>query len=237
MNYVQEIKEALAGYANPARAEHSYRYFKAFPGGYGEGDRFLGVAVPRQRSIARKYWRKIDLVDVEKLLQDPLHECRLTAVFILVLRFSRASTEKEREEIIALYLRNLPSINNWDLVDASAPSLLGPYLLERDKTLLYRLADSGELWKQRIAVMTTLHFIRQGRLEETLNLARKFLTHPHDLIHKAVGWMLRELGKRDYTAAYNFLREHYRIMPRTMLRYAIEQYDPDTRQKFLKGLI
>ncbi len=248
------IKRELERAGDPVKAEHHYGFFKAGPGGYGEGDRFFGVTVPRQRTIARQYYRDISLVEVEKLLQDPYHECRLTALFILRLRFEKASREAgknsslkkldkvscerlEQEKIVELYLRNIAFVNNWDLVDSSAPYLLGPYLATRDTTLLDELAVSGELWKQRVAVLTTFYFIRQDRFDETLRLAKQFLNHPHDLMHKAVGWMLREIGKRDINVEYAFLKEHYSIMPRTMLRYAIERFDPALRQKFLQGTV
>ncbi len=236
MSQVKTIKSELAQFADPEQAAILTRYFKALPGGYGEGDRFMGVKVPFQRKIARKYFRQISLRETERLLQDPYHECRLTALFILCLRFEKRS-EADREEVVQLYVNNLPYVNNWDLVDASAEKILGPYLIDRKKDLLYTLAESGDLWKQRIAVMTTFYFIKNGRFTETLDLAERFLGHKHDLIHKAVGWMLREIGKRDFQAEYDFLLQHYREMPRTMLRYAIEKFDPPLREKFLKGEI
>ena len=234
MGQDKSIKRDLMQFADPEQAVILTRYFKALPGGYGEGDRFMGVKVPFQRKIARKYFKKISLPETESLLQDPYHECRLTALFILCLRFEKGS-EADREEIVQLYLNNLPYVNNWDLVDSSAEKILGPYLIDQEKGLLHTLAESGDLWKQRIAVMTTFYFIKKGRFTETLDLAERFLGHEHDLIHKAVGWMLREIGKRDFQAEYDFLSLHYRKMPRTMLRYAIEKFDPPLREKFLKG--
>lgn len=232
---LKSIKEELARLADPEKASHSQRFFQAFPGGYGEGDRFLGIAVPLLWKVARRYYREISLDELETLLRDPFHECRLTALYMMRLRSERARDAAEKETIVEIFLRNLDGINNWDLVDSSAPYILGPYLAERESDLLCKLASSGELWKQRIAIMATFYFIRQGRYGETLYLAEKFLDHPHDLIHKATGWMLREIGKRDQDAEIAFLKKHYRRMPRTMLRYAIEKFDPPLREQFLKG--
>lgn len=236
MSCLNSIKKELARLADPEKAKHSQRFFQAFPGGYGEGDRFLGLTVPLQRKVAGRYYREITLDELETLLRDPFHECRLTALYMMRLRFERARTAAEKEAIVELFLRNLDCINNWDLVDSSAPYILGPYLAESKSDLLCKLASSGELWKQRIAMMATFYFIRQGRYRETLCLAEKYLDHPHDLIHKATGWMLREIGNRDQDAEIAFLKKHYRQMPRTMLRYAIEKFDPPLREQFLKGL-
>jgi 3-methyladenine DNA glycosylase AlkD len=235
MNTVEKIKCDLARHSTPGKDGVLYRYFQAFPGGYGEGDRFLGVKVPEMRKIARRYYKVIALNEIEQLLQDPYHECRLTALIMLCICFEKASTEEQKEDLVSLYLRNLAYVNNWDLVDTSADKILGAYLFHRDKSLLFKLAGSGDLWKQRVAIMATFYFIKQGRFTETLELAQKMMNHEHDLIHKAVGWMLREIGKRDFRRAYNFLRSQYRNMPRTMLRYAIEKYDTELRQQFLKG--
>lgn len=236
MSCLNSIKKELARLADPEKAKHSQRFFQAFPGGYGEGDRFLGLTVPLQRKVAGRYYREITLDELEALLRDPFHECRLTALYMMRLRFERARTAAEKEAIVELFLRNLDCINNWDLVDSSAPYILGPYLAESKSDLLCKLASSGELWKQRIAMMATFYFIRQGRYRETLCLAEKYLDHPHDLIHKATGWMLREIGNRDQDEEIAFLKKHYRQMPRTMLRYAIEKFDPPLREQFLKGL-
>lgn len=236
MNTHMAIKEELEQFADSEKAVVLSRFFKAVPGGYGEGDRFMGVKVPFQRKIARKYYKKVSLQEAEQLLQEPFHECRLTALFILCLQFEKGCAE-DREEIVNVYLRNLSCVNNWDLVDASAEKILGPYLIDKKKDLLFELAASDDLWGQRIAIMATFYFIKVGRFDETLELAERFLGHDHDLIHKAVGWMLREIGKRDFDTAYGFLQKHYHAMPRTMLRYAIEKYDLVLRGKFLKGNI
>lgn len=237
MSYVEKIKSGLEQYADAEKREFLPRFFRAVPGGYGEGDIFMGVTVPLQRKIARKYYKAIPLEDVEKLLQDPLHECRLTALLVLCLRYAGARGEEDKKVLVNIYLRNLSHINNWDLVDASSDKILGAYLLDKNKDLLYTLAASGNLWQQRVAVMATFHFIRHGRCTETLELAERLLGHGHDLIHKAVGWMLREIGKRDFAVAYAFLLKHYRRMPRTMLRYAIEKFEPGLRQQFLRGML
>ena len=235
MNYVERIKYELEQHADPVKAEFLPRFFKAIPGGYGEGDRFIGVQVPLQRKIARKYFKDISLGETERLLQDPLHECRLTALFILCLRYEKARGEEEKTELVNLYLRNLYYVNNWDLVDSSAYKILGPYLMDKEKDLLYKLAASGDLWQQRIAVIATMHFIKNGLYTETLKLAEQFLVHEHDLMHKAAGWMLREVGKQNFNVEYDFLLKHYQKMPRTMLRYAIERFDPELRKQFLNG--
>lgn len=237
MELVAQIKAELAAQSIPEKAEYFPTFFQAYPGGYGEGDRFLGVMVPAQRKAAKKYYQKMSLEEVEKLLQEPIHEYRLTALFILVLKFQKAKREEEREKIVRLYLNNLEYVNNWDLVDASAEKILGAYLFQKDKDLLYRLARSGQLWKQRVAIIATFYFIKQNQFTDTLEIAKILLQHEHDLIHKAVGWMLREVGKRNFQVEYDFLVEHYREMPRTMLRYAIEKFEPSLRQKFLQGLI
>lgn len=235
MDHVRQIKQELSQYADPEKKEFFPRYFNAVPGGYGEGDQFLGVTVPHQRKIARKYYRQISMDDVVKLLQDPIHECRLTALFIMVNKYERSKDEAEKEGIVQCYLDNLSFVNNWDLVDSSAYKLLGPHLEHRDRQLLYRLAESKDLWKQRVAIITTLHFIRNNDFDDTLQIAEKLLDHPHDLIHKAVGWMLREVGKRDLERELEFLDRHYRQMPRTMLRYAIEKLEPELRNQYLQG--
>lgn len=237
MGQVEKIKQELNKYINPEKAAFLPNFFQAFKGGYGEGDRFLGIVVPDQRKVARRYYKDVSLKDIEELLAEPYHEYRLTALFMLVHKFEKAKDEKEREEIVNTYLKNIKAVNNWDLVDASAPKILGPFLWDKDKYILYEMAQTPDLWKQRIAIMSTFYFIKQGEFEDTLKIAKILLNHPHDLIHKAVGWMLREIGKRDFDVAYDFLKEHYIAMPRTMLRYAIEKFEPELRRKFLKGLI
>lgn len=237
MKCLKEIKEELHRQSNPEKAVFLAKYMQAFPGGYGEGDRFIGLTVPNLRKVAKKYYRVIALDEAEQLFAEAIHEYRLTALFILVLKSAKAKAAEEKRTIVDVYLRNTRFINNWDLVDCSADKILGPYFLEQNKDLLYQFLQSGDLWKQRIAVMTTFHFIRNNLFADTLAMAALLLNHPHDLIHKAVGWMLREIGKRDLQVELDFLNIHYRQMPRTMLRYAIEKFDESLRQQYLKGQV
>lgn len=237
MSNVEQIKQELNKYIDDEKAAYLPRFFQAFEGGYGEGDRFIGVAVPHQRKVAQKHYRAIDIKDVERLLNEPIHEYRLTALFMLVYKFEKAKDERDREVIVDTYLNNIESINNWDLVDSSAPNILGAFLMDKDKSILYDMAGTQDLWKQRIAILSTFYFIKQGKYDDTLKIAEILLHHEHDLIHKAVGWMLREIGNRDFNVEYSFLKDNYEVMPRTMLRYAIEKFEPELRQKFLKGFI
>lgn len=235
MSDISKVKTALNSCADSRKAELLPQFFQAYPGGYGEGDRFAGVSVPDQRRVARSYYRTISLGDLQSLIEDPFHECRLTALFMLILKYEKAKRDAEKNSLVDFYLANLDYVNNWDLVDSSAYKILGPHLAEKDKDLLFHLATSGQLWKQRVAIITTLYFIRNGDYSTTLELAELLMNHDHDLIHKAVGWMLREVGNRDFDREYNFLLFHYRDMPRTMLRYAIEKFNPSLRKRFLKG--
>ncbi|MHB9094850.1 MAG: DNA alkylation repair protein [Eubacteriales bacterium] len=235
MNRVQTIKHELNQYSDQKKAGFLPKFFKVYPGGYGEGDKFIGVTVPNQRKTARRHYKEIQLDEVEQLLREPIHEYRLTALFILVYKYEKRINESDRQAIVTLYLNNISSINNWDLVDSSADKILGPYLFGKEKDLLYEFARSKDLWKQRIAIITTFHFIKNKQFNDTLKIAKILLDHNHDLIHKAVGWMLREIGNRDFIIEYNFLKEHYKQMPRTMLRYAIEKFDEELRQEILKG--
>jgi 3-methyladenine DNA glycosylase AlkD len=226
------IQKELAKLADHQRALSSQRFFKTGPGEYGEGDRFRGIRVPVLRGLARQY-RSIPLPEAAELLSSPFHEDRLLALFLFINLYVRGD-EGARAKIYSLYLRNTGFINNWDLVDASAEHIVGAFLRERDRQPLYHLAKSSTLWERRIAIMATFHFIKRGEFDETLRLARMLLTDREDLIHKAVGWMLREVGKRDPRTAKVFLRDHYRGMPRVMLRYAIERYPEAERQRYLK---
>lgn len=222
--------------AHPEKKKVMQGYFKTGKGEYGEGDVFIGVYVPEQRSIAKRYYKEVTLADIEALLHEKVHEYRLTALYALSLMYEKLPDM--RPDIVALYLRNTRYVNNWDLVDTSAPKILGPYLLETgDTSILYEFARSGELWKQRIAIMSTLAFIRAGGYDDTLEIARILLHHKHDLIHKAVGWMLREVGIRDMATETAFLKKYYKDMPRTMLRYAIEKFDKPIKEAFMKRLI
>ena len=237
MDIIKQIKEKINTYVDEEKAAVLPRYFQAFEGGYGEGDQFIGVAVPNLRKVARSYYRYIEIIDVERLLNEPIHEYRLAALFILVYKFEKAKDGGEKKTIVDTYLRNMRSVNNWDLVDSSADKILGAFLFDKDKSILYDLARSSDLWKQRIAIISTFYFIKQNHFDDTLEIAKILLNHNHDLIHKGVGWMLREIGNRDFHVEFNFLKDNYKVMPRTMLRYAIEKFEPDLRQQFLKGLI
>ncbi|MFZ3102668.1 MAG: DNA alkylation repair protein [Desulfitobacteriaceae bacterium] len=213
------------------------RFFKTSEGSYGEGDQFIGVTVPNLRKVSKNHYKDFDLKETVKLLTEPIHEYRLAALFILVYKFEKAKNELEKEDIVNLYLNNVRSVNNWDLVDSSADKILGPYFFAKDKELLYNFAHSSDLWKQRIAIISTFYFIKKDHFQDTLDIAKILLNHKHDLIHKAVGWMLREIGNRKFNIEYDFLKDNYKDMPRTMLRYAIEKFEPGLRQQFLKGYI
>lgn len=230
-----DVRHALARLADPRRAQASSRFLQMVPGGYGEGDTAIGVSVPEQRRVAARYWRDLSLADAAKLLTSGVHEERLTSLLILVRKFTRAD-ETERGQIVDVVLANTGHINNWDLVDSSAPYIVGPWLIDKDRSVLDRLAGSSLVWDRRIAVMATFAFIRAGDFDWTFRLAERLLRDPHDLIHKAVGWMLREVGNRDRAAEEEFLARHYRVMPRVMLRYAIEKFDPQRRGEYLAGV-
>lgn len=219
--------------ADPEKAAILSRFFKTGKGQYGEGDIFLGVMVPGQRRIAKKY-ETLSLKDIRKLLSSKIHEHRLVALIILVNQYKKGD-EHDRDKIVDFYLRYSKYINNWDLVDLSAPNIPGEYLLNKDRAVLYRLARSKNLWERRIAIMSTFAFIRKNDFEDALRISVLLLHDDHDLIHKAVGWMLREVGKRDFKAEEDFLKEHYRVMPRTMLRYAVERFDQTKKRLFMNG--
>lgn len=231
-NAARKLCGELDSAGDPERARHLQRFFRTGPGEYGEGDRFLGLRVPEVRAIARRH-PELSLPDVADVLASPWHEHRQAALFVLADRYRRVEPA-EREAIASFYLDHLDAVNSWDLVDGSAPPILGAHLLDRDRAVLYELAASGHLWRQRVAVLATFAFIRAGQFEDTLRLAELLRDHPHDLIHKAVGWMLREIGKRDRAAEERFLDRHAARMPRTMLRYAIEKFEPDRRSSYLR---
>ena len=227
----RDVKAALRQLRNEEKARYYPRFFKTAKGEYGHGDRFMGVVVPDQRKVARRF-KELPAPEIAKLLEDPIHECRLTALFIMVSQFERGDAA-QRSRVFDLYLEHIDRVNNWDLVDASAHKIVGAALFESDRSLLYELADSGDLWKQRIAIIATLHMIKRDDFEDITGLATQLRDHDHDLIHKAVGWMLREMGKRDPECLEEFLDEHHGKMPRTMLRYAIERLPPARRRGYL----
>ena len=226
---INELKE----HADPEKAKHSTRFFKSGSGEYGEGDEFLGIKVPPQRKVAKKF-REMPLDEVAKLLHNKYHEVRLTAAYLLVYKVEKGD-EQTLEAVTECYLNNLSGINNWDLVDSSCHQILGRYFEDKERDLLYDFARAEDLWKKRIAMITCYHFIRNEDFEDALYIAEILLDDDHDLIHKAVGWMLREIGNRDLATEESFLKKHYQTMPRTMLRYAIEKFEEPIRLKYLHG--
>lgn len=232
---VQEIHVRLKRLGDPEKAQVHQRFFKTGPGEYGEGDVFLGIRVPETRKLAREY-QTLSLPETIKLLQSPIHEARHLALFILVRTYGKGDAALQ-EQIYHLYLQNTRFVNNWDLVDTSAEHIVGPWLRRQSKTPLHNMAASGLVWERRIAIMATFHYIKQGEFNPTLRIVEFLLADEHDLIHKATGWMLREIGKRDLAVEVSFLKAHYRRMPRTMLRYAIEKFPADLRPQYLRGEI
>jgi 3-methyladenine DNA glycosylase AlkD len=231
-----QLRAELASLAEPVRAAHHATFFKTGKGQYGEGDRFLGIPVPAQRKVARRY-AHMSLDDVARLLRSPIHEHRFTGVEILVLQYERAPAEK-KEEICSFYVSHGTRLNNWDLVDTSAPYILGEHLSDRKRSraMLYELAQSPDLWERRIAIIATLALIKKGETRDTFRLAEILLDDTHDLIHKAVGWSLRESGRVSRAALLRFLKKHYYRLPRTTLRYAIEHLPPPERKLILAGV-
>jgi 3-methyladenine DNA glycosylase AlkD len=227
----QKVQACLRSLGDPATAAFLPRFFKTGPGEYGEGDVFIGVRVPAIRKVAKEF-KELPLPEAVRLLHSKIHEERLAALVILVSQAAKGDAQTQRR-IYHLYLANTKCINNWDLVDLSAPQLVGAYLENKSRKPLYRLAKSSCLWDRRISILATFHFIRQGDFDDTLKIAEMLLGNKEDLIHKAVGWMLREVGKRDQDALASFLQKHCRTMPRTMLRYAIERLSERTRQAYL----
>jgi 3-methyladenine DNA glycosylase AlkD len=229
----RKAKSQLLALANDATADAMRRFFKTGPGQYAEGDRFLGIKTDSLRQLAREF-QSLPLDESKKLLCSELHEARMLALMILVRAFEKGD-ESTRQAIHELYLANVDRVNNWDLVDASAPTIVGGFLAERDRGPLTRLAGSASLWERRIAIVATYYFIRRDDFTDTLRLAGLLLGDREDLIHKAAGWMLREVGKRNEPVLEGFLAKHCRQMPRTMLRYAIERFDKTRRRKYLTG--
>ena len=230
------LYSAMLSHADPSQVEGLSRFFKTGPGQYGEGDRFLGIKVPVTRDVVKACWKETDFDDLEACIGSEYHEVRLAALLTLVEIFSHAKKDPSlQQRCIDFYLSHTGRINNWDLVDLSCYPLLGQWLLDKDRTLLYELARNGKtLWEQRIGIVSTMTFIRNGQLDDTFAIADILLHHPHDLIHKAVGWLLREAGKRDKAALEAFLHPRYPSMPRTMLRYAIEKFPEPERQIYLQ---
>jgi 3-methyladenine DNA glycosylase AlkD len=229
------VMSALTALSNSTKADFYAGYFKTGEGEYGHGDVFLGITVPEQRKIAKKYADEISLKKIEELLHTNIHEYRFTALEILVIKYEKSKDIRIKKQIVSFYLKNKKWINNWDLVDTSARYILGDWLLnksDKDRALLYKLAKSKNMWDRRIAIISTHQFIVNDKCKDTFKIAEMLLHDTHDLIHKAVGWMLREVGNRDHQALLSFLNKHYTKMPRTMLRYAIEKFEPSLRKKY-----
>lgn len=228
---LKDLKTRLHALADPEKAKRLQRFFKTRKGEYAEGDKFLGIVVPMQRKVAKEF-RSLSLMELKKLLHSKWHEERLVALFIMVDQFKRGDAE-QRAQLYNFYLSSTTVINNWDLVDSSASYIVGGYLFDRDRSILTKLACSSLLWERRIAVIATLFFISKDQFHDTLKITELLLSDKHDLIHKACGWMLREVGKRDQNVLIHFLEKHAAHMPRTMLRYAIEHFSPEERKHYL----
>ena len=234
------LYEEILHHQDPAQAEHLSRFFKTGKGEYGEGDKFLGIKVPVTREVVKACWRETSLQDLEECIASEYHEVRLAALLALVELFAHAKRfpvkpGMTQQACVDFYLAHTDRINNWDLVDLSCYPLLGVWLLDKDRQLLYDLARDGKtIWEQRIGIVSTMTFIRHGQLQDTFDIADILLHHPHDLIHKAVGWLLREAGKRDKEALVTYLEPRYQTMPRTMLRYAIEKFPDAERKQYLR---
>lgn len=226
------LKKELKSKADKKRVKVLQGFFKTGKGQYGEGDIFLGITGPKIRETARKY-SGLSLKETKKLLNSKIHENRQAALFILVNNFQNGD-EKQKQKIYKFYLKNTKYINNWDLVDLSADKIVGAFLIDKSKKILYKLAKSKNLWEKRIAIIATFQFIKNNQFEETLKISEMLLNDKHDLIHKAVGWMLREIGKKDLKIEEEFLKKYYKRMPRTMLRYAIERFSENKRQGYLR---
>lgn len=238
MTIVHDIQQALRDLVIPEKAEFLPKFFKTGKGEYGEGDIFLGVKVPDQRAVAKEFYSKISLKELSELISSPIHEERLTALFILVTKYEKTKIASEKAEIVDFYLNHLQYVNNWDLVDSSCYKILGRHAFENEQDdLLRKLSHSEEMWHKRIAVVGTMHFVKKGQFELTKEFVTTNLQHTHDLMHKANGWLLREMGEKNEDELISYLNLHYKNMPRTSLRYAIEKLDEDVRQDYLKGKI
>jgi 3-methyladenine DNA glycosylase AlkD len=229
---IKEIQTELDKNSDKKQAAHLQRFFKTGPGEYGEGDVFIGIKVPVLRNIAKSNM-DISYNGIKQLLKSKIHEKRLISLMVLIFKYQKADKE-EKSKIFKIYLDNTNNINNWDLVDLTAPQIVGDYLMDKDKSILIKLAKSKNLWERRIAVLSTFQFIKNDQFDFSLKISKLLLKDEHDLIHKAVGWMLREIGKRNLAEEEKFLKAHYNIMPRTMLRYAIEKFPDKKRKGYLK---
>jgi len=231
-----KARDEIRALANKEIAKHSLRFFKTAKGEYGHGDIFLGVRTPQIRLIAKKHIG-ISTTEMKTLIKSKYHEERLLGLIILVNKYSKAKDEKSKNQLYKIYVSSFKYVNNWDLVDVTCPHIIGKHLMDNDRSILYSWAKSDDLWTKRIAIVSTHWFIRKNDLDDTFKIAEMLLNDEHDLIHKAVGWMLREAGKRDLEKEETFLKKYYKNMPRTMLRYSIEKFPEPKRQKYLKGKI
>ncbi|MBN2102332.1 MAG: DNA alkylation repair protein [Candidatus Aenigmarchaeota archaeon] len=229
---LKNLRSDMKKLSNSEKAKLYSRYFKTGKGEYGEGDIFIGLTVPEQRKLSKEY-KGLSLNDIQELLKSKIHEERLTGLLILVLQYKKAD-EKLKGKIVEMYLSNTKNINNWDLVDLSAPNIPGDYFLKRERSFIYKLSKSKNLWEKRIAVLSTFAFIKNEEFDDSLKIAEILMNDKHDLIHKAVGWMLREIGKKDQFAEEKFLKKYHKAMPRTMLRYAIEKFNSEKREVYLR---
>jgi 3-methyladenine DNA glycosylase AlkD len=234
MSDLDKIVSELKSFAKKEKAATLSRFFKTGKGEYGEGDLFLGITVPDQRRLAKKYAASASKATITSLLNSPIHEHRLTGVLMLCIKFNTKRKNHEEKQWLDLYLKKINRINNWDLVDSSAHIILGQWLEDKERNILYMYATDDSLWKNRIAVITTLHFIKNNDINDLLKISKIMLSHHHDLIHKATGWMLREAWKRKPIEIENFIAENASNMPRTMLRYAIEKMNPKKRIAFME---
>lgn len=232
---LKKLKKDIRKLADSKKAKIYQKFFKTGPGEYGEGDIFLGLTSSQTKEIVTKFMF-LSLKDIQELLNSKIHEEKTVGFRLLVEKFEKGD-EKEKKEIYDFYMKNTKKANNWDLVDVSAYKIVGAYLLNRDKSVLYKLAKSSNLWEKRISIIATFYFIKNNQFEDTLKISEILLNDTHDLIHKAVGWMLREVGKKDQEVEEKFLKKHYKIMPRTMLRYSIERFPEPLRKKYLRGEI
>ena len=230
MTEINKLKKDLKQAANPKQAKILQGFFRTGKGEYGEGDIFLGIKVPVLRKFSKKYWQTLSVSDIKTLLTSKIHEERMLALYILILQYKKGD-EQERKNIFDFYLKHTKYINNWDLVDVSTPNIVGDYLLDKDRKILYKLVRSKDLWERRISIMACFTFIRNNDYKDALKISEILLKDDHDLIHKAVGWMLREVGNRNMPVEEKFLKKHYKKMARTMLRYAIEKF-PEPKRKY-----
>ncbi|MCD4811714.1 DNA alkylation repair protein [bacterium] len=231
---ISQIKKEFKKYSSKEKEKVYRRFFKTGEGEYGEGDVFLGITAPEMKLIVKKFRKDISIKETLLFLHDPIHEYRAFALNILRYMYEKGDMVVKKE-IVGIYLDNMEYINNWDLVDCSAHYIVGDYLLDKDRSLLYDLAKSNHLWPQRVSIISTFAFIRNNEFKDTLKISKILLSHEHDLMHKAVGWMLREVWKRDSVVVENFLVDNYKDIPRTTLRYAIERMEEGKRKRFLKG--